>query len=67
MKDGNEYIIFKNWISVILEDAKNGKNVNINNLLSAHKECHFFRVYFDCEGDLQYSFSSIFNRSNTSF
>jgi len=33
MKDGNEYIIFKNWISVILEDAKNGKNVNINKII----------------------------------
>lgn len=33
MKDGNEYIIFKNWISAILEDAKNGKNVNINKII----------------------------------
>ena len=40
---------------------------NYSTLLSAHKECHFFRVYFDCEGSIQYSFSSIFNRSNISF
>ena len=36
-------------------------------LLSAHRECHFFRVYFDCEADFQYSSSSIFSRLNISF
>ena len=37
------------------------------NLLSAHKECHFFRVYFDCEADFQNSSSLIFSRLNISF
>jgi hypothetical protein len=36
-------------------------------LLSAHNDCHFFRVYFDCGADFQYSSSSIFNRLNINF
>ena len=37
------------------------------NLLSAHKECHFFRVYFDYEANFQNSSSPIFSKLNISF
>ena len=37
------------------------------NLLSAHKECHFFRFYFDCGADFQNSSSPIVSRLNISF
>ena len=40
---------------------------NDNVLLSAHRECRYYRVYFDCEADFQNSCSPIFNRLNISF
>ena len=36
-------------------------------LLSAYKECHFFRFYLDCGADFQNSSSPIFSRLNISF
>ena len=53
--------------STKLIDHQIARVITVNNLLSAHKECHFFRVYFDCGADFQYSSSSIFNRLNINF
>ena len=47
--------------------SKKSEFQNLSNLLSAHKKCHFSRVFFDCEADFQILSASIFNRLNINF